>query len=166
MKLTDIVKELAKFFDAMGDTGGVVVWHDPDSEFAQIVGEIELPGVEVLREEENDLFRLKAELNGDLCGRRVLLYRPRERRLEGDWLADVEVRSEQFSADYASIQLRELGAPDTREMRDALLPLPTRVRAHPPRRRGRELRPRRRLPAGDVRARAPLQEPPTWHGSL
>lgn len=120
MKLTDITKELSKLFDAMGDAGGVVVWHDPDSEFAQAVDEIELPGVEVLCEEENDLFRLKSELNGNLAGRRVLLYRPRERRLEGDWLADVEVRSEQFSADYASIQLRELGAPDTREMRDAL----------------------------------------------
>ena len=120
MKLTDITKELAKLFDAMGDAGGVVVWHDPDGEFAQAVDELELPGVEVSREEENDLFRLKAELNGDLGGRRVLLYRPRERRLEGDWLADVEVRAEQFSADYASIQMRELGAPDTREMRDAL----------------------------------------------
>lgn len=121
MKLTDITKELAKLFEAMGERGGVVVWHDPDAEFSQAVGELELPeGVEVLREQENDLFRLKSELNGSLAGRRVLLYRPRERRLEGDWLADVEVRAEQFSADYASIQLRELGAPDTREMRDAL----------------------------------------------
>ena len=120
MKLTDITKELARLFDAMGEAGGIVVWHDPDAEFSQAVGELELPGVEVLREEENDLFRLKAELNGNLGGRRILLYRSRERRLEGDWLADVEVRSEQFSADYASIQLRELGAPDVREMRDAL----------------------------------------------
>lgn len=120
MKLEDITKELSKLFDAMGDAGGIVVWHDPDAEFTEVAAELELPGVEVMREEENDLFRLKCALNEDLTGRRILLYRPRPRRLEGDWLADVEVRAQQFSADYVSIQLRELGAPDTREMRDAL----------------------------------------------
>ena len=120
MKLSDITKELSKLFDEMGSAGGIVVWHDPDAEFTEMAAEIELPGVEVMREEENDLFRLKRALNEDLTGRRILLYRPRPRRLEGDWLADIEVRSQQFSADYVSIQLRELGAPDTREMRDAL----------------------------------------------
>lgn len=120
MKQADITKELARLFDAMGEAGGIVVWHDPDAEFAQTVSELELPGVQIMCEEENDLFRLKFELNGDLSGRRILLYRPRARHLAGDWLADVEVRSEQFSADYTSIQLRELGAPDTPEMRSAL----------------------------------------------
>ena len=120
MNLADITKELQKLFDAMDETGGIVVWHDPDAEFAQMLEELELPGVEVMAERENEMFLLKRALNEDLTGRRILLYRPRPRRLEGDWLADVEVRSQQFSADYVSIQLRELSAPDTREMRDAL----------------------------------------------
>ena len=73
-----------------------------------------------MREEERDLFSLKRTLNGDLAGRRILLYRPRARRLEGDWLADIEARSASFAADYTSMQLRELNAADTREMREAL----------------------------------------------
>lgn len=120
MKQTDIQTELMWLFEEAGDVGRVVVWHDPDGEFVESVEELELPGIELMVEHENELFSLKRALNEDLAGRRILLYRPRERHLEGDWLADVEVRSTPFSADYASIQLRELGAADTAEMRSEL----------------------------------------------
>lgn len=120
MRQTDIQAELMRLFNEAGDAGRVVVWHDPDGEFAESVEELELPGIELMVERENELFSLKQALNEDLAGRRILLYRPRERHLEGDWLADVEVRSTPFSADYASIQLRELGAADTPEMRSEL----------------------------------------------
>ena len=120
MKQTDIQTELMRLFDEAGDAGRVVVWHDPDGEFAESVEELDLPGIELMVERENELFSLKRALNEELAGRRILLYRPRERHLEGDWLADVEVRSTPFSADYASIQLRELGAADTPEMRSEL----------------------------------------------
>ena len=120
MKQTDIQAELMRLFEEAGDAGRVVVWHDPDGEFAESVKELDLPGIELVVERENELFSLKRELNEDLAGRRILLYRPRERHLEGDWLADVDVRSTPFSADYASIQLRELGAADTPEMRSEL----------------------------------------------
>ena len=120
MKQTDIQTELMRLFEEAGDAGRVVVWHDPDGEFAESVKELDLPGIELVVERENELFSLKRELNEDLAGRRILLYRPRERHLEGDWLADVDVRSTPFSADYASIQLRELGAADTPEMRSEL----------------------------------------------
>lgn len=122
MKLSDIQQELMRLFEAQDPSGGgaVVVWHDPDGAFAGSIDEIELPGVEILCEAENELFSLKRTLNGDLAGRRILLYRPRARRLEGDWLADIEARSASFAADYTSMQLRELNAADTREMREAL----------------------------------------------
>lgn len=120
MKQTDIQTELMRLFEEAGDAGRVVVWHDPDGEFAESVEELDLPGIELMVERENELFSLKRALNEDLAGRRILLYRPRERHLEGDWLADVEVRSTPFSADYASIQLRELGAAETPEMRSEL----------------------------------------------
>ena len=120
MKQTDIQTEIMRLFDEAGNAGRVVVWHDPDGEFAESVGELDLPGIELMVERENELFTLKRALNEGLTGRRILLYRPRERHLEGDWLADVEVRSTPFSADYASIQLRELGAADTPEMRSEL----------------------------------------------
>lgn len=120
MKHTDIQSELTRLFDEAGDVGRVVVWHDPDGEFTESVEELDLPDIELMVERENELFLLKRALNEDLAGRRILLYRPRERHLAGDWLADVEVRSTPFSADYASIQLRELGAVDTPEMRSEL----------------------------------------------
>ena len=120
MKVADIQAELTRLFDAFDDAGGVIIWHDPDVEFAEVAEELELPGVEVMLERENEEFLLMRELNGDLTGRKILLYRPRERRIEGDWLADVEVRSKQFSADYASIQMRELGCAESQDMRAAL----------------------------------------------
>lgn len=121
MKLTDIQQELRRLFDEQDSAvGAVVVWHDPDGAFAESLDALDLSGVEVMREEERELFSLKRTLNGDLAGRRILLYRPRTRRLEGDWLADIEARSASFAADYTSMQLRELNAADTREMREAL----------------------------------------------
>ena len=120
MKLKDIQSELARLFDGAGEAGGIVVWHDPEGEFADSLGELELPGVEVLEEREYEVFGLKRMLNADLAGRKILLYRRRARKLEGDWLADIEVRSQRFSADYASVQLRELGCPDNADMRAAL----------------------------------------------
>ena len=121
MKLSDIQQELRRLFDSQSaEAGSIVIWHDPDRAFFDALGEIDLPGVEVIRETERELFSLKRLLNGDLAGRRILLYRPRARRLEGDWLADIEARSMSFAADYISMQLRELNAADTYEMREAL----------------------------------------------
>lgn len=121
MKLSDIQQELIRLFDEQDASAGtIVVWHDPDGAFADSLGALDLPGVDVMREEERELFSLKCALNGDLAGRRILLYRPRPRRLEGDWLADIEARSTSFAADYTSMQLRELNAADTHEMRETL----------------------------------------------
>lgn len=121
MKLSDIQQELIRLFDEQDTSAGtIVVWHDPDGAFADSLGALDLPGVDVMREEERELFSLKRALNGNLADRRILLYRPRPRRLEGDWLADVEARSTSFAADYTSMQLRELNAADTHEMRETL----------------------------------------------
>lgn len=122
MRITDIQSELQRLFGA-GDPaqgGTIVVWHDPDGEFVETVDALELPGIEVVHEEHNKLFALKRLLNDSLDGRRILLYRQRSRRLDGDWLADIEARAASFAADYASIQLRELGAADTADMREVL----------------------------------------------
>lgn len=121
MKLSDIQQELIRLFDEQDASAGtIVVWHDPDGAFADSLGALDLPGVDVMREEERELFSLKCALNGNLADRRILLYRPRPRRLEGDWLADIEARSTSFAADYTSMQLRELNAADTHEMRETL----------------------------------------------
>ncbi len=122
MRTTDIQSELQRLFGAQDSAqgGAIVVWHDPDGSFTETLDTLNLPGVEVIREEDGSRFALKCRLNENLNGQRILLYRRCLRRLDGDWFADVEARSQSFSADYASVQLRELGAPDTPEMREAL----------------------------------------------
>lgn len=122
MKLTDIQQELLRLFDEQNASAGgaIVVWHDPDGEFTEALDELELPDIEVLCERENALFELKRALNENLSGHRILLYRARARRLENDWLADIEMRSAQFAADYTATQLRALNAAETDEMRAAL----------------------------------------------
>ena len=122
MQSTDIQAELKRSVAQMdaAQGGAIIVWHDPDGEFESTLDELELPGIEVVRERENHSFELKCAQNEDLSGRSILLYRTRARSLEGDWLADVEMRAGQFSADYASMQLRDINAEDTPEMRALL----------------------------------------------
>ncbi|WP_144744503.1 BREX-1 system phosphatase PglZ type A [Enorma burkinafasonensis] len=121
MRTTDIQTELRRRFDETDapTASAIVIWHDPDGEFADTLEGLELPDIEVIREEPGRRFALKRELNGDLTGRQILLYRRRQRNLVGDWLADVEARAQAFSADYLSVQMRELNAADTPEMRNA-----------------------------------------------
>lgn len=66
----------------------------------------------------------------------ILLYRRRARgELEGDWLADVELYSEHFQADYVSLLIDELGVSDTDEVREALRMYKTFFNAAPRRRK-------------------------------
>lgn len=121
MRTTDISNELKRCFDSSNTQAGetIVIWHDPDGEFSDTLDSFELPGVEVIREQPGSHLALKRELNKDLTGRHILLYRQRQRNLSGDWLADIEARAQQFSADYVSVQMRELNATDTSQMRTA-----------------------------------------------
>lgn len=122
MKLEDITSELLHLFAGQdADYGGaIVVWHDPSGEFEDMLADLELPGVSVLVDREGGRFAIKRKLNGDLGGRKVLIYRRCVGEPSGDWLADVEARCVPFAADYVSVQLREIGAVDSYEMRAAL----------------------------------------------
>lgn len=122
MKLADITSELLHLFAGQNaDCGGaIVVWHDPSGEFEDVLADLELPGVSVLVDREGGRFAIKRKLNGDLGGRKVLIYRRCAGEPSGDWLADVEARCVPFAADYISVQLREIGAVDSYEMRAAL----------------------------------------------
>lgn len=119
MKLAEIQSELRR---QLTEAGAIVVWHDPEARFADTLDELDLPGVTVLREREGELFSLKAALNDRRAeqNRPILLYRARAPHATEDWLADVEAMASAFSADFSSLQLRELNAPDTPQMRGTL----------------------------------------------
>lgn len=89
MKLADITSELLHLFAGQdADCGGaIVVWHDPSGEFEDMLADLELPGVSVLVDREGGRFAIKRKLNGDLGGRKVLIYRRCVGEPSGDWLA-------------------------------------------------------------------------------
>lgn len=129
MNMTDIKRRIrdrfaqpSKFEEGFGH---VVVWYDPTGEFEDLLSELDLsdlePPVELVVEQPDRLFELKCLLNGDLAGRRILLYyRHSRRQIEGDWLADVTTYAEPFEADRAALVMDEMGAADTREMAQAV----------------------------------------------
>ena len=61
----------------------MVVWHDPDGEFAGGVEELDLLGIKLMMEYMNEPFSIKRLLNKGLVGCRVPLYRQRGRHLDG-----------------------------------------------------------------------------------
>ena len=115
-----IRRQLADIFAAMGQRGGVVCWRDAAGEFEDLAPDLELEGVEVLREVPGEEFLLKRRLNALPLGSRVLLYRGGNQASSFDWLADIEALAVPFGADYASALLRDLNATDTPQMREAL----------------------------------------------
>ena len=109
----------------------IVVWHDPEGEFFErfqalageeglaFAGEDTPAGpVRCLEVVDGNTFATKKLVCRDEVGANFLLYRRRTRaRLEGDWLADVEMYAEHFQADYTSMLLDQLNIADLPETR-------------------------------------------------
>lgn len=119
----------------------VVVWHDADGEFAPEFerlaaegfdgvgadagvmpahGDFERP-VRFVEACEGRMFAVKKLINRDDLANDILLYRRCPRgRLEGDWLADVELYADQFQADYLSLLADQLGIENIDAVRESL----------------------------------------------
>lgn len=119
----------------------VVVWHDADGEFAPEFerlaaegfdgagadddvmpahGDFERP-VRFVEACEGRMFAVKKLINRDELANDILLYRRCPRgRLEGDWLADVELYADQFQADYLSLLADQLGIENIDVVRESL----------------------------------------------
>ena len=108
----------------------VVVWHDADGEFAPEFERLAAEGfdgagtddgvmpahgdfersVRFVEACEGRMFAVKKLINRDDLANDILLYRRCPRgRLEGDWLADVELYADRFQADYLSLLADRLG---------------------------------------------------------
>ena len=136
MAKIDVIEELAARFmqplPAFMDRR-VVVWHDPDGEFAQTFAELVQDGfdpalaerlprpVRCIEAADGHMFEVKRLINREDTTSDILLYRRQARgSLEGDWLADVELYADQFQADYLSLLADQLGAADPDAIREAL----------------------------------------------
>ncbi len=112
--------EIQHRLNTLFQTNPLVIWNDPGAEFADMLVELDLPGVEVVSDVEGDRFALKSTLNGLPSHARLLVYRPAAIPAESDWLADATTYAPIFAADRTTLLLDELNARDTREMRDAV----------------------------------------------
>ncbi|MCI9261631.1 BREX-1 system phosphatase PglZ type A [uncultured Adlercreutzia sp.] len=113
----------------------IVVWHDADGEFSEdfdalaaaaAAGQL-TPGerpLQFARDEDGVLFALKRRIAREDTESDFALYRPRAAGdIAGDLLADIELYAEHFQADGLSLLVQDLGAADTREVREALAEL-------------------------------------------
>ncbi len=88
----------------------IVFWHDPQAEFAEVVAELAIEGVELIPMDTAGGLETKIRLEGSSPGERFLLYAPTEEPdFDEDWLLDIRLYSRSFRADRASIILDELG---------------------------------------------------------
>lgn len=136
MAKIDVIEELAaRFMQPLPAfmERRVVVWHDPDGEFAPAFAELAEHGFDTTLSErlprpvrcveavDGHMFEAKRLINREDTASDILLYRRQARgSLEGDWLADVELYADQFQADYLSLLADQLGASDPDAVREVL----------------------------------------------
>lgn len=117
MKPFEIQQRLHDLFQ----TNPIVLWNDAAGEFADVLCDLDLPGVEVFSDQDGNRFEIKATINDMQPGSRFLIYRS-EKIPDDDasWFADATAYAPVFTADRASLLLEELCAADTPEMRSTI----------------------------------------------
>lgn len=84
-------------------------WHDVGGEFSNLVHDMSLEGVNLVRIDEQSKLQLKIQIETGV-GQRWLLYSNLpEPEPAKDWLLDVRLRSKAFNADRISMLLENLG---------------------------------------------------------
>jgi uncharacterized protein (TIGR02687 family) len=88
----------------------IVFWHDPDGEFAEMVPDLDLIDVSVLRLAETPTLKAKVTIELEQPETRFLIYETGDQPApEKDWLLDIRLYADQFAADRSSMILKELG---------------------------------------------------------
>lgn len=99
---------LSQQFDREGRR--IVFWHDPEREFEEVLAELALDGVALLRLDEQPALAVKVRLEQEDPTGRYLLYAPFDPPApDQDWLLDMRLYGASFSADRASMLLSDLG---------------------------------------------------------
>ncbi|MGI3202769.1 hypothetical protein ACRJ4W_39215 [Streptomyces sp. GLT-R25] len=103
--MTSIAVRLGRLFE----TQRVVFWHDPAGEHTASFEALDLPGVEVVRVQNNE-FALKHRFLREEPETKFLVYRSGQiPETTGNWLLDQELAWGVFSADKATLLRQDLG---------------------------------------------------------
>ncbi len=87
----------------------IIFWHDEDREFEDMLDELEIPGVTIVRLTGTNNFAVKKLLLHDDPTGNYLIYDPfAYAQPQDDWLRDIERFSEEYRADYYSLLMSEL----------------------------------------------------------
>lgn len=96
----------------------IVFWQDEDREFETMLDEIKIPGVKVIKLTGTNNFAVKKMLLHDDTTSDYLIYNPFSYvNQQENWLRDIELFSEEYRADFISMQMSELSIAATPAMR-------------------------------------------------
>ena len=96
----------------------IVFWQDEDREFETMLDELEIPDVKIVRLTGTNNFAVKKLLLHDDLTSNFLIYNPFSYTQQQDnWLRDIELFSEEYRADFISMQMSELNIASTPAMR-------------------------------------------------
>ena len=100
--------------------GDVLLWHDVEGVYSEVVGWLGLPGdVVLVRDDFGSWFELARRLNDVSPDERVLFYRRHEEVVElSDWFCDLEARCECFRPTCGAEGVEPAGEPEV----DAVAP--------------------------------------------
>lgn len=116
MKLDSINQALQKRFAQALPEGGkrhLVFWYDEGGVFKDSIPELDLNEVKVWNLEDNNYFQTKRQIECVDSESHYLIYAPFSRpSYEEDWLLDIYLYSQEFSADKVSLIMNELGIID------------------------------------------------------
>ena len=90
-------------------THPVVFWHDVEAEFASVVDNLQLEGVQLVCLDDTPALRVKLDIERTPDQRWLIYSAKPEPEPSKDWLLDVRMRSKSFRADSTSILLEDLG---------------------------------------------------------
>ncbi len=96
----------------------IVFWHDEEQSFGNIIDEIDIPDVKVLKLTGNNNFYAKKLLSIEDTTSNYLVYDPcTYADIKDNWLLDIELYSESFRADLTSMQMDDLQVDQNANMR-------------------------------------------------
>lgn len=96
----------------------IVFWQDEDREFETMLDGLEIPDVKIIKLTGTNNFAVKELLLHDDLTSNFLIYNPFSYAQQQDnWLRDIELFSEEYRADFISMQMSELNIAATPAMR-------------------------------------------------
>ena len=109
MPSTLAANRIHESLDAALSRKRVVLWYDPNGEWASEFDDYQSGQVEKLRVEGNE-FSVKVVISRAPLDQRFLLYIPSAKPVEPDnWLLDLLLAGHAFTADRASLDIQEAG---------------------------------------------------------